>query len=133
MRKEKEIELNGNRFKIQSMPALMGRKMSLEYPIANAPKIGDYKLSESLALEMLHECVKIQIDENTWLPLDRTLINQHLDTDTLLSLEKEVFAFSTNFFTAENLSNLIGGITEIVLRQFTAILTEVLPPSSPKE
>lgn len=133
MRKEKEVEIGGHKFKVRSMSATMGRKMLLEYPKANAPKIGNYAESEKLALEMLEDCVQIDLGNGVVLPLDKTLIDQHLDMDTFVKLEKEVFAISSDFFTQENISNLIGAVGEILINQFSQILMAVLQDSSPKE
>lgn len=133
MRKEKDIEIDGHKFHIIQMTGTMGRKMLLEYPKANAPKIGNYEQSEKLALEMLEACVKIDLGDGVILPLDRTLIDQHLGMDTLVKLEREVFAFSSSFFTQENVSNLIGAVGEMLITQFSLILTALLQESSPKE
>lgn len=123
MRQEKDIEIRGQKFHIKQMSATMGRKMLLEYPKQNMPKIGEYSQSEALMLEMMKDCVQIELSNGAKLALDKTLIDQHLDLDTLIELEREVLAYSSDFFTKESLYSFVGAIGELVLKQLNQILT----------
>ena len=133
MRKEKDIEIRGHKFHIKQMSATMGRKMLLEYPKQNMPKIGNYNNSEELMLEVMKDCVQIELSNGAKLALDKTLIDQHLDLDTLIELEREVLAYSSDFFTKESLYSFVGAIGEILLNQFNQILIAILQESSQKE
>jgi hypothetical protein len=133
MRQEKDIEIRGTNFHIKQMSATMGRKMLLEYPKQNMPKIGEYSKSEELMLEVMKDCVQIKLSNGAMLPLDKTLIDQHLDLDTLVELEREVLAYSSDFFTKESLCNFVGAIGEILLNQLSQILMVLFSESSPKD
>ena len=80
----------------------------------------------------MKDCVQIKLSNGAMLPLDKTLIDQHLDLDTLVELEREVLAYSSDFFTKESLCNFVGAIGEILLNQLNQMLMVLFSESSQK-
>ena len=120
--KSKEItltDMDGEdvRFKLHRVPAILGRKIFSQYIPTAMPKIGNYADNERLMLELL---VYVQVaHEGNWLPLNnQIMIDSHVTSwEMLVSLEKEMVCFNTNFLQKGNLSRVFQSLIAKVVSE----------------
>lgn len=121
-------------FIISKLPAMVAREVIAKYPVANAPKIGEYKASEEAMLKMMaHVAVHIEGREPMRLNT-RSLIDNHVtDGEQLLRLEMEMLRYNTSFFGRGGNSDFLGSIIRKYLPLITQTLTDSLQQSSPRD
>ena len=99
--KEFEIDTTDGRktYVLSRFPATVGREIIIKYPTANAPKLGDYKVSDETMLKVMSH-VGVTRDNDVVLPLStRALVDNHVpDAETLLKLEVAMFQYNYSFF-----------------------------------
>lgn len=98
--KEITIEFEGEelKFNIGKFPATVGREIISKYPIANMPKLGEYKVSEETMLKLMNYVERIYDDRVQELT-NRTLIDNHIPSwEVLVKLEAYVLDYNCSFF-----------------------------------
>ena len=88
------------KFNISKLPATVGREIITQYPVANIPKIGEYKVSEEIMLKLLSYTERIYPDKEQPQPLtNKTLIDNHIPNwEVLCRLEFEMINYNCSFF-----------------------------------
>lgn len=131
---EKEIEVRGKRFIISKVPATVGREILFKYPTSNIPKIGDYNASNEIMLKLM-SYVAVEMPNGDKLQLStQTLVDNHIpDAQTLILLEKEMFAYNFDFFQNGNASNFLKGLEKRATQKGIGMLTTLLERLSVKE
>lgn len=98
---EFEIDTAGGKktYVLSKFPATVGREIIVKYPTANAPKIGEYAVSEETMLTLMKH-VGVNVAEGGVLALNtRALVDNHVpDAETLLKLEVAMFRYNYSFF-----------------------------------
>lgn len=98
--KEIEIEFEGEKlkFNIGKFPATVGREIISKYPVANMPKLGDYKISEETMLKLMCYVERVYDDRVQELT-SRTLVDNHIPSwEVLVKLEAYVIDYNCSFF-----------------------------------
>lgn len=125
----KDCDGNEKIFIISRLPAVAAREVLAKYPVANIPKLGEYKASEE-AMRLLMSCVAVPI-EGREQPLRLTtndLINNHIaDGEQLLRLEMEMLRYNTSFFG--NAGN--SGFVETLIKKYLPLIMSTLMDSLP--
>ena len=139
--KPKEIEvkdLDGNvhKYKISRFDAIAGREIIAQYPTANAPKVGNYQLSDELMRKALNY-VSVEIEDKDVRLSTSALINQYVpDTTVLLRLEFALMEYNTNFFGNGSNSGFLNFIIKKLLAGLSGnfqTLMDSLQSSLPKD
>lgn len=126
--KPKEIEIkdlddNVHKYTISRFNALDGRKIISQYPIANAPKLGDYQMSEDLMREAFKH-VSVNIDGTQTLLETKEMINAFVpDATVQMRLEFALMEYNTNFFGQGGKS----GFLNFLLKKALGVLLESFP------
>lgn len=132
--KEVQVKLpNGGEktYVISKFPATVGREIISKYPVANMPKLGDYKVSEDVMLLLMsHVAVK---QENGNLKLStKDLVNNHVpDWEVLTRLEGLMMEYNCSFFENGQASIFLQGFAQKAQEWITRILTTSSAQSSP--
>lgn len=115
---------------ISTLPYPVGRKVAALYPTANMPKIGDYKVSEEVMLD-LFKFVAIRHENGSEQRLvNMTLLSNHVpDAMTGLNLEVRMLAKNFDFFGKGGLSESLNRFLQERLPSIIRTLTPLLPPS----
>lgn len=138
--KSKEIEVKDvdgelHQFIIGRLPAIEGRKILSLYPIANAPKIGDYEKSEEGMLLLMKHVERVTPNGNIRLQT-KALIDNHIpDAECLIRLEMEALKYNVSFFKNAGGLGFVGLIQKIIsgsVPQIIQTLMSSLGASSPK-
>lgn len=98
--KEITIDFEGEqlRFNIGKFPATVGREIISKYPVANMPKLGDYKVSEETMLKLMCYVERVYDDRVQELT-SRTLVDNHIPSwEVLVKLEAYVIDYNCSFF-----------------------------------
>ena len=114
-------------FKVHRVPATLGRKIFSQYIPTALPKVGNYADNERLMLELLSY---VQVShEGNWIALDSQLmIDSHVTSwEMLISLEKEMVCFNTNFLQKGSLSAVFQSLITRVVSEFKS--SETSTPS----
>lgn len=86
------------KFNIGKLPATVGREIITQYPIANVPKLGEYKTSEEIMLKLLSYTERVYEDRVQPLT-NKTLIDNHIPNwEVLCKLEFEMINYNCSFF-----------------------------------
>jgi hypothetical protein len=127
-------EFDGKEYIIYEMPCTVSREVISQYAIANAPKIGNYELSEKLMLKVMKH-VAVMLDNGYEQKLTNIdLINNHVPNAlTLMKLEKEVIQYSNDFLADGEILNFLGLVMKVADKKITEILTHLLGVSSEVE
>src|ERR1700761_4635097 len=120
----KEITLKdqngGDRtYTLSKIPAIPAREIVTQYPISGLPKLGDYKVNESIILKLIGY---IGVDVNgTLTPLStRGLIDNHVpDWETLGRLEMAMLEYNCSFFQNGIVSTFLEAIAQKLPEQVT--------------
>lgn len=90
---------------ISKPPAIAGRELATQYPTANMPKLGDYKVSEGLMLKLMGYVAVIRPDGTYQRLNNRALVDNHVpDWETLAKLEVAMIEYNVSFFARGGLS-----------------------------
>ncbi len=98
--KEVVIEYEGQELKynISKFPATVGREIISKYPIANMPKIGDYKVSEETMLKLMSYVERVY-DDRTQPLSNKALVDNHVPSwEVLAKLEVLMIDYNCSFF-----------------------------------
>lgn len=98
--KEITVEYEGQELKynISKFPATVGREIISKYPIANMPKIGDYKVSEETMLKLMSYVERVYPDRVQPLT-NRALVDNHVPSwEVLAKLEILMIDYNCSFF-----------------------------------
>lgn len=123
----KEISINGKKFIISKLPATVGREVLFLYPTSNIPKVGDYKASQDIMLKLM-SYVAVETADGTQVELKtQALVDNHIpNAETLILLEKEMFAYNFDFFTNGNASNFLKTLEKRATQKGIGMLTTLL-------
>lgn len=123
----KEISINGKKFIISKLPATVGREVLFLYPTSNIPKVGDYKASQDIMLKLM-SYVAVETADGTQVELKtQALVDNHIpNAETLILLEKEMFAYNFDFFTNGNASNFLKALEKRATQKGIGMLTTLL-------
>lgn len=115
---------------LSTLPYPVGRKVAALYPTANLPKVGDYKVSEEVMMD-LFKFVAIQHEDGSQLRLTTmALITNHVpDAMTGLQLEARMLAKNFDFFGKGGISASLVRFLETRLPSIIQTLIPLLPPS----
>lgn len=87
-------------FYLSKFPAIAGREIIAKYPFSNAPKLGDYVVSEETMLKLM-AFVAVETDSGQLALSTRALIDNHVpDWETLMKLEFFMLDYNCSFFRA---------------------------------
>lgn len=111
--KEITIDYEGQelKFNIGKFPATVGREIISKYPVANMPKIGDYKTSEETMLKLMcyvervyNENGNVRVQPLT----NQALVDNHVPSwEVLVKLEAEVISYNCSFFKNGKVSDFL--------------------------
>lgn len=88
-----------HKFTISTLPAIDGRYVLSQYPVANMPKTGDYEVSKKAMLTMMKYVGKVQPNGELLQFTSEALVNNHVpDAECLIRLEIEMLKKNTSFF-----------------------------------
>ena len=117
-------------FIISRLPATVGREILAKYPVANAPKLGDYGVSsEAMRLMMKYVAIPRDMAEPLCLTTQALIDNHVPDGQTLIKLEFEMLRYNTDFFGIGSNQDLVGSLIRKYLPLITSTLISSLPPS----
>ena len=117
-------------FIISRLPATVGREILAKYPVANAPKLGDYGVSsEAMRLMMKYVAIPREMGEPLCLTTQALIDNHVPDGQTLIKLEFEMLRYNCDFFGLGSNQDLAGSLIRKYLPLITSTLISSLPPS----
>ena len=117
-------------FIVSRLPATVGREILSKYPVANAPKIGDYGVSsDAMRLMMKYVAIPREMAEPLCLTTQALIDNHVPDGQSLIKLEFEMLRYNTDFFGIGSNQDLVGSLIRKYLPLITSILISSLPPS----
>lgn len=99
--KEITLEFEGEklRFNIGKFPATVGREIISKYPVANMPKLGEYKVSEETMLKLMCYVERVYDDQEPIPLVNRTLVDNHIPSwEVLVKIEAYVIDYNCSFF-----------------------------------
>lgn len=99
--KEITLEFEGEklRFNIGKFPATIGREIISKYPVANMPKLGEYKVSEETMLKLMCYVERVYDDQEPIPLVNRTLVDNHIPSwEVLVKIEAYVIDYNCSFF-----------------------------------
>lgn len=86
-------------FILSKFPAVQGREIIAKYPLSNAPKLGDYAVSEETMMKLMAYVGVPVAAGNTLMLTTQALINNHAgDWLTLMKLEFHMLEYNCGFF-----------------------------------
>ncbi len=101
---ENGIERN---FILSKFPAIQGREIMEQYPFANMPKIGDYKLAQAITLKLM-SFVAVNLNGVIQRLDSSLLIDNHAnDWITLRKLEDAMIEYNGGFFPNGSISSFL--------------------------
>jgi len=135
--KPKELiieDMDGNSITVimSRFPATIGREIASKYPMANLPKIGDYKVSDE-TMEKLMGFVGIPQKDNLQpiLLKTRALIDNHIpDAETLIKIEMGMLEYNFTFFRKGAISDFFNEFVQTITGKVIAMLTPSSEQSS---
>ena len=117
-------------FIISRLPATVGREILAKYPVANAPKLGDYGVSsDAMRLMMKYVAIPREMGEPLCLTTQALIDNHVPDGQTLIKLEFEMLRYNCDFFGLGSNQDLAGSLIRKYLPLITSTLISSLPPS----
>ena len=126
--------IDGKKFILSKFPARAGREIVSQYPFSGMPKIGDYRLNESLMLKLM--CyVAVPMDNAA--PVQLTtgeLVDNHAGSwETLAKIEYEMMVYNCSFFSDGRASDFLDGLAQKAEQWISQMLTSSLAQSSQAE
>lgn len=124
-------------FIVSRIPAIQAREIFTQYLTANAPKVGNYAVSEALMLKMM-SYVGIPKEEGSLEPhvmlKTAALVNNHaLDFEQLGRLEIAMVQHNVSFFQPEKVSSFLSGLAQKLMGSAIQTLTGSLGQLSPTD
>lgn len=134
----KDMDGGEHRFMLSRLPYPVGRKVAAVYPVANAPKIGNYAQSQDVMLDMFQFISVIRRNDagdDVMIPLSNLdMISNHVPDSTVgLRLEAAMLAYNFDFFGQGGLSEFLKKLCRERLPSIIQMLTQLLPPSLVQE
>lgn len=127
----KDIDGNELTYIISRLPATVGREVLMQYPISALPKVGDYRVNESVMLKLM---AHVGVPRATGEPLMLTtqaLIDNHVpDAETLMRLEAKMMEHNVSFFGNGRALTFFEGIAQRAQQLISQTLTASSAPSS---
>lgn len=116
---------------ISKFPAAMGRELVSKYPVANMPKLGDYKVSEECMYSLMTRVAALQPDKKQWVPLSSSAIydNHVPDWEVGAKIEGAMWEHNCSFFGNGKTSIFFGDIARNLQQWITSTLTGLLAQS----
>jgi len=113
-------------FIISKIPYMSGgREVCTQFITTAAPKIGDYKTNEELALK-LFSFVAVKTDVGQIRLTTRDLVNNHIpDFQTGVRLEKEMLEYNFGFFDLEKIQRSMAALGDKLQAFLMPILTRL--------
>lgn len=111
-------------FILHKFPATDGREIVATYPVANMPKLGEYKVSDAIMLKLM-SFVAVQPESGDPIRLTtRDLVNNHVpDWEVLARLELAMMEYNVSFFGQERRSVFLDGLKTQLHPWISKILT----------
>jgi hypothetical protein len=129
--KEKEIEINGQKFIISKLPATVGRELVAKYPASMIPGIGNYEVSEEAMLTMMSFVQKVKTDGTTIRLTNKALVDNHVeDWETLIQLERAMIEYNCSFFQNGKGMDFLKQLMSLAEQKLTETLTTLSAKSS---
>lgn len=126
----KDLDGVEHTFIISRLPATVGREILAKYPVANAPKIGDYGVSsEAMRLMMKYVAIPREMADPLCLTTQALIDNHIPDGQTLIRLEFEMLGYNTDFFGIGSNQDLVGSLIRKYVPLIMSTVTSSLPPS----
>lgn len=121
-------------FLLGKFPAVAGREIIAKYPTSNAPKLGDYKVSEETMLKLMGH-VAVPMADGSQLRLSTVaLVNNHCaDWETLARLEMKMLEKNCSFFKNGRALTFLQGIAQMAQALISKTLTDLSAQSSGAE
>jgi hypothetical protein len=112
---------------LSKFPAVAGREIVSQYPIANMPKVGEYALSEAMMLKLM-AFVAVETSTGAFTRLTtRDLVNNHVaDWENLARLEFAMMEYNVSFFGKEKLSTFFDKLKAQIPASISQTLTALL-------
>lgn len=127
---------------LSRFPATIGREIASKYPMANLPKLGDYKTSEE-TMEKLMAFVAIKPKDEKGVLISgaeplllktRALIDNHIpDAETLMKIEMAMLEYNFSFFRKGRISDFFGEFVQMLTARIIAMSTPSSEPSSAQD
>lgn len=117
---------DGEKYKISKFDCLTGREIMLQYPVSNLPKLGEYEISQQMALKSM-SFVEHEIN-GRWVRLENPgLVKQHIKSwESLVELEKAMIVYNFSFFQNGAVFDFLKNLGTTLEGQVTKILTQLL-------
>lgn len=136
MLEPKEIEVTHQdgktgRFILSKFPAIAGREIIINYPVANIPKLQEYAASEEVMLKLMAHVQAIPESGNPINLTTRALIDNHVrDWETLARLEWQMLEYNCSFFGNGLNSDSLQALSQKAIQFFAQMLMGSLQQSS---
>lgn len=132
----KDISLNDQQgktrhFRIGKYPAIAGREIVTQYPVASLPRLSEYKASEEIMLKLM-SYVEAQQENGEYIALStRALVDNHAgDLEVLMRLEWASLEYNVSFFGKGENSLSLSDIVQKFRPLISQILTDLRASSS---
>ena len=137
-------DMDGERVEVilSRLPATVAREIGAIYPMANLPKIGDYKVSED-TMEKLMSYVgvypkgddgRVIAGAEPMMLRSRALIDNHThDGETLMKIEMAMLEYNFSFFRKGRISDFFGEFVQMLVQKIIETSTQSSGPSSIQE
>jgi hypothetical protein len=90
------------KFNISRLPAIVGREILAGYPSSLIPKVGDYKVNETLMIKLMSYVEGYNGNDEPIALTGIRMINSYVtDTTTLMLIELEMFKYNFPFLKFE--------------------------------
>lgn len=111
-----------------------GREVILQYPVANMPKVGEYKVSAELAAK-IYSYITVETAPGVHQALStRELVGNHIpDGETGLRLEYLMMEYNYSFFAPGAISSFFGGFALTFKGWIMSTLTDLSERLSQRE
>lgn len=129
-----ELEVILSRF-----PATIGREIAAKYPMANLPRIGDYKVSEQTMLELM-KYVAVRPRDASGKVIEgaalielktQALVDNHTrDAETCMKIEMAMLEYNFSFFRKGRISDFLGEFVQMIVGKILEMSNPSSEPSS---
>lgn len=116
---------------ISRLPATVGREIITQYPLSALPKVGDYRVNESVMLKLMAH-VAVPLASGSLQLSTRDLVDNHIpDWETLARVEAAMMEYNVSFFANGRALTFFEGIAQKAQQLISQTLTASSAPSSP--
>jgi len=134
--KPKEVtltDLDGGQhtYIISRLPATVGREIITQYPISAMPKVGDYRVNETVMLKLMAHVAVVKSDGGVLVLSTQALVDNHVpDWETLARLEMAMMEYNVSFFANGRALTFFEGIAQKAQQLISQTLTASSAQSS---